>query len=180
MIILEGPDGGGKTTLAMRLGEEFGLEYKRYALLSSTRGPDGPGIIDWWDEQIAENQIDAVYDRCFYISEPIYQLATPGRDLIADVKQMQTGIMRLSNFAPLVIFCIPPFDTALGNIHTRERLEGVDDKALGKIHWAYHVAAAYWSEILYHTCLYWDYTHHDPAEITEAVTRYLRRKGDGS
>jgi Cdc6-like AAA superfamily ATPase len=177
VIILEGPDGAGKTHLAKRLAEEFGLEYKRYSGLSSTTGPDGAGIVDWWDEQIAENGHDVVYDRCFYISEPIYQLATPHRDLIAEPQRMQYGIQRLANFSPLIIFCIPPFNTALGNVGQRDRLEGVDDKALAKIHWAYHVAFGYWSEILYHTCMHWDYTWHDPAEITERVTRYMRRGG---
>jgi hypothetical protein len=178
MIILEGPDGGGKTHLANRICEEFDLEYMRYEGVSSTSGPDGPAIIEWWDDQISSNK-QKVYDRCFYISEPIYQLATPHRELIAAPVTMIHGILRLTNFTPLTIFCIPPWEAAIANVSQRERLEGVDDLALKKIHWAYHVAYALWSEALYHNVSHWDYTIHDEVLMLEQVSEYLRRFGGG-
>lgn len=176
MIILEGPDGGGKTTLAKHISEHFNLPYMRHEGVSSTHGPDGPAIIEWWDEQISSNK-QAVYDRCFYISEPIYQLATPGRPLLAEPLVMIHGIMRLTNFTPLTIFCIPPWEAAIANVGQRDRLEGVDDLALQKIHWAYHVSYALWSEALYHNVTHWDYTVHNEELMFDQIEEYLRRFG---
>lgn len=175
MIILEGPDGSGKTTLAHELCSEFNLEYMRYEGLSSTQGPDGPAIIEWWDEQMAQDRSDAVYDRCYYISEPIYQLATPSRELIAAPQQMVHGITRLVNFSPLIIFCLPPWEVTIANVGQRERLEGVDDRALQKIHWAYWSAYAQWGEMLFHSVTYWNYTYHVLAPVKDRVREHLRR-----
>jgi thymidylate kinase len=175
VIILEGPDGSGKTQLAKWLAEVYQLTYLRYPRLSSVSGPDGPGIIEWWDEQIAANDPTCIYDRCFYISEPIYQLATPGRELIADPQVMVHGVNRLANFAPFFIFCLPPWEVTLSNIGTRDRLDGVDDAALKKIWWAYHTAYAHWSEILYHTVMVWDYTQDKEEHVLERIDNYRRR-----
>lgn len=174
--MVEGPDGGGKTQLANRICEKFDLTYMRYPGISSSTGPDGAGIVEWWDDQIAANK-QRVYDRCFYISEPIYQLATPGRPLIASPTVMIHGTLRLCNFTPLTIFCIPPWEAAIANVGQRERLEGVDDAALEKIHWAYSVAYALWSEALYHNVAHWDYTLHDEELMLEQIEEYIRRYG---
>jgi hypothetical protein len=171
MIIVEGPDGAGKTHLAQRICERFDLKYMRYDRLSSVTGPDGPAIVEWWDDQLAADS-DGVYDRCFYISEPIYQLATPGRKLLIDGHKMLEGISRLINFQPLTIFCLPPWEAAIANVGQKERLEGVDDHALEKIHWAYWTSLAHWGEMMFGNVIRWDYTQHDEGLLLEAVEAY--------
>jgi hypothetical protein len=171
VIIVEGPDGAGKTHLCNRICEQFGLQYRRYHRLSSVTGPDGPAIVEWWDEQLA-NDSSGVYDRCFYISEPLYQLATPHRELIIPGEQMMHGIGRLINFQPLLIFCLPPWEAAIANVGQKERLEGVDDHALEKIHWAYWTSLAHWGEMMFGNVIRWDYTSHKEEHILDAVEAY--------
>lgn len=181
MLIVEGPDGSGKTHLAKRLAEKFNLKYRRYPGLSSSSGPDGAGIVEWWNEQIGQNDPDAIYDRCFYISETIYQPATPGRPLIVDGEAMASGIIRLANMDPSFIFCLPPLETTLSNVHQseRDRLQGVDDFALTKIHWAYWSFYGMWSNQNYPAVTMWDYTRHVEELIDEWVKGELRRhRGD--
>lgn len=175
MVIVEGPDGTGKTKLCEGLCEAYALKYTRYAQLSSTSGPDGPAIADWWDLQIAEQRPDRVYDRCFFISEIIYQLATPGRKLIVPAERMIDGITRLHTFDPLIIFCDIPWEAAIANIGQRDRLAGVDDPQLEKIHWAYRSFYAMWSLGLFENVLTWDYTQGERELVFGTVEEYLER-----
>jgi len=174
MIICEGPDGSGKTQLAKLIAERYGLEYRRYPGLSSKSGPDGVGIVEWWDDQLARDE-QAVYDRCFYISEPIYQLATAHRSLLVEGKKMALATMALCNFQPLVIFCLPPWEVAIANIGQRDRLEGVDDKALEKIHFAYWAAYGIWANALWDSVVDWDYTRHPQDDFLSIVSDYIER-----
>jgi hypothetical protein len=166
-MIVEGPDGAGKTTLAKKLAEFYGLEYRRppEEVLSSTHGPQ-EGLAEWWDEQLARPPSDlavAVYDRCFYISDPIYQQAIPSRLLSIDSPDLARGIMRLWNVEPYLIFCLPPWSNQLANVmrHDRDRLLGVTAEALLKINNAYWAYWAMWSQSLYDNVAKYDYTEED-------------------
>jgi len=163
-MIVEGPDGAGKTYLAEKLADHYGLEYCRppAELLTSTHGP-ADGLVEWWDGQLAQTPSDLsmkIYDRCFYISDPIYQLAVPQRKLFVPSDELVRGISRLWNVEPFLIFCLPPWDVQLGNVMNpaRERLLGVDVETLLKVNNAYWSAYAMWSQALYDNVLKYDYT----------------------
>lgn len=166
-IIVEGPDGGGKTTLARRVEQDYNRKYTRpeQALLSSTEGP-GEGLVEWWDHQLAQGDrylAHRIFDRCFYISDPIYQQAQYDRDLLVPGDQLARGIHRLWNVEPIIIFCIPPTSIQLANVRQsgRSQLRNVTDEALEKIsnqYWAYW---AMWSNALYDSILLYDYTEDD-------------------
>ena len=163
-IICEGPDGSGKTTLAKKIADEFDLEYRRppAEALSSTVGP-ADWLAEWWDGQLAMRQSalgHGVYDRCFYISDPIYQQAQPWRDLLLDGEHLARGISRLWSVEPILIFCLPPFNVQLSNISQagRDRLENVGNDQLLKIDNAYWAAYAIWSQALYDNVMLYDYT----------------------
>lgn len=152
MIIVEGPDGSGKTTLAKRLCSEFDLDYRRPASLSSSLGPtNGTSVPDWWDKEIASGGQCGVYDRCFYISEFIYQPNTKDRKLLVGADRMVAGLERLWGASPMVIFCLPPFDAQVKSIQAsgRERLKGLDELGEVKIAWMYHYVARQFQEVLF-------------------------------
>jgi hypothetical protein len=114
-----------------------------------------------------------VYDRCFYISDPLYQQAQPERDLLVDGKALSRGITRLWSIEPVLVFCLPEFEVQLSNVRQsgRERLAGVSDKALEKINNAYWSVYAWTSQALFENVVHYDYTEEG---AWESLTSKLR------
>lgn len=172
MIVVEGPDGSGKTTLAKHLCEKYDLEYTRYEGLSSTSGPD-EGIWQWWQGHLMSSSTKhrrLVFDRCAFISELMYQPVSPGRPLVADEATMMQGINDLWGVEPLqLIFCLPPWETSERIIKSegRDSLEGLTRDGLRKVHWAYHSLYALWNNSLDVGVVAYDFTKHD--EFSPAI-----------
>lgn len=163
-IIIEGPDGAGKTTLAEKLCDRLGRQYTRppEELLSSETGPTA-GLPQWWDEQLAMGDralAHRVFDRCFYISDPIYQMAQSERELLVSFQALASGIMRLWNVEPIIIFCLPDFGITLTNVRqeNRPQLRGVSAEVLSKVYNMYWATYALWSNALYDNIMSYDYT----------------------
>jgi len=174
MLIVEGPDGTGKTTLAQAIAEAHDMEYRRAPSLSSLNGADWE-VYDWWKQQIRENNPNAVYDRCFFISELVYQLATHERELIVTAKDMCYGLQDLWLKDTHWIFANTSWLTASVNIAQQpKKLKGVSILDLEKIHWAYPqifmlIAIAYRGE---QYCTY-DYTTDDVKKPLDFAELYL-------
>jgi hypothetical protein len=169
-IIVEGPDGAGKTTLAQRIATEYEREYRRPppALLSSTHGP-ADHLAEWWNGQLAMRPSSlgkGVYDRCFYISDPIYQQAQVERDLHIHPKELAQGIGRLWSIEPILIFCLPDFEVTLTNIRQDDRpqLKDVSAQALSKVWNMYWATYAWCAQALYDNVMLYDYTWEDSWE----------------
>lgn len=180
MIIVEGPDGTGKTTLAKQLVEDLELEYRRPPSLSSTHGPDD-AVIRWWDEEIRKGEL-AVYDRCFYISEFIYQPNTRDRALLCGADKMVSGLRSLESASPMFIFCLPPFDAQVDIIHQadRDRLRGLDESGEVKVAWMYHYVAHLFGELYFDWTLRYDWMNGDHyGRTVDAVRQYTRAKNLG-
>ena len=99
-----------------------------------------------------------VYDRCFYISECIYQPMMERRPLILDGLEMMRGIHDLWVLGPLIIFCLPPWPVQAGILHGEDhvKLEGVTDEQHEKIAWVYWCYWSMWQEMT--DCVTYDYT----------------------
>lgn len=178
MIIVEGPDGSGKTTLAKHLAAELAREYKRAPTLSSTHGPD-EAAMEWFEEEVGHKprHYNAVYDRGFFVSELIYNLATPGRPLMADEARMFRGISQLVDADPIIIFCLPQWEISKRVIESdgRDRLEETSEDQLRKIHWAYTTYYTLWKNIHWERTFVYDFTSTGAQKnICSAIRELLR------
>jgi len=130
VIILEGPDGGGKTTLLKRLCEATGLPAHERA--STSKGGPRSDLYDWTvnDLQSWHKQPLAIYDRHPLTSEHIYGPTVrgdvrPGFELAnPELAYMRRHLRRNA----LVIICLPPLSTVRENVASDiEQMDGVVD-----------------------------------------------------
>jgi hypothetical protein len=144
VINVEGADGSGKTTLAKLLADELDLEYTRppAELLDSVTGAHY-GLASWWTKQLQQGSQPIssrrIYDRCFFISEPIYSTvmnrpASVPANFIA--YQMSMAI----NAVDLLIFCIPDRHVVKG-----DQLKGMTKRRQELTQFAYAVAYTSWA-----------------------------------
>lgn len=154
MLVIEGPDGSGKTTLANKLCTDLGLEYRRppQSVLSSTQGPMSDELITWWQDEIEmppEYRMNGCYDRTFCISEVIYR---PAQQKLSrcSAEGMVKLTQRFSRVVNGIVFCLPTLGQMLRNIHLdgRDSLAGVSDTGLEIIWWMYHAQYALWLEAM--------------------------------
>ncbi|HEY1645456.1 MAG TPA: hypothetical protein VGF75_03655 [Candidatus Saccharimonadales bacterium] len=120
VIILEGPDGGGKTTLARELEEE-GWMYKH-------EGPPPPGRnqIDYYlrvlDDSLRQKE-NVVHDR-LWLGERIYGRISRNNDTVGELGQKL--FLRLHSSKAIQQFiCLPGLDTATTN-YSRKIKEKTD------------------------------------------------------
>jgi hypothetical protein len=117
-IVVEGPDGSGKTNMVNRLHETFGFPIHTRASRSTT----GPlERVDLWaahDVDTMADQPPSVYDRHPVISEPIYaSLARNEMPHGSFIDPVWRKTMR-ANMAPhaLLIICMPPLTVVEKNV----------------------------------------------------------------
>ena len=183
MIIAEGPDGGGKTSLVKVIADEMGFEARRSPHLEHKKQP-GKEHVEWWHEQLEARQSDrlnVVYDRCFMLSEPIYSLAMQRTPLVQPGEYSQMLDMFFEN-KPLIIFCLPPWHTIKEYVAKtkEEQLTGLSEKRLLQVYWQYNALATL-CELLEEygeacTVLRWDFTAQDGGYFYPAVRRWISER----
>lgn len=123
MIILEGPDGGGKTTLLNQLAGSF-PSIARHARASE--GVAGPvkDLYEWAHEDVWSwmGQPLSFYDRHPLISEYIYGPITRGT---MDARFHTTPLRRRFAQRALVIVCLPPLEVVRRSVSAERDMPGV-------------------------------------------------------
>jgi adenylate kinase family enzyme len=147
MLVVEGPDGSGKTTLAHVLANDMGREYRRSPSLSSREGGNRAHV-DWWREQLwgdEAHRMGGVYDRSLLVSEPIY---TPvmNRSPLVQAGEYIEMLTRFVSCFPLIIFCLPPWEQQKENLEDKasEQLKGLTIKRAALVLWGYYIGQEYW------------------------------------
>ena len=125
MIIVEGMDNSGKTTLAKHLAQKFGLEY----LHSPSEYRNDPKLmIDWALKQMT-SQKWAVYDRFSPISDRVYGPVLRGGTPYNDTMAGKSAVKLLKTVPHLIIYCRPGRERIL-NFGSREQMDGVIHQAV--------------------------------------------------
>lgn len=129
MIIVEGPDGAGKTTLCMRLASEFSLpeathpgKADRSDMYKRTRERVYTGLAS---ELLGDGEPPAIYDR-FYFSELAYGPAQRNRVAFTTQEQyLIEAVIKAMQFP--IIMCLPDLSTVQRNINETKQMEGVPE-----------------------------------------------------
>lgn len=121
MLIVEGPDGAGKSSLAEKLSEALGWEIAPKAV-----GGDTKSLTDvqkYVDDALDKGFHDLIYDRFALYSAPIYsafQRRTEPQKGFGDFRWLATAYARMRDVAPIVVLALPPFETVWQNCQRDE------------------------------------------------------------
>jgi len=133
MIIVEGPDGAGKTTLIKSIVEATG-----FPIAPRVVAQDTTAMVDlqsWVDDNLEQGFQKVIFDRHRLISETIYgpilrHEQEPGFN---EMKWLAPRMKRFYELKPIIIYCLPPLQTVLDNI-----IDDPDNRAvLPRIHAIY-------------------------------------------
>lgn len=168
MIIVEGPDGAGKSTLVGQLCNDFRLgvgeraardrrELYLYTVKDTFRA---------LTEAIVGHELPKVWDRLFY-SELVYG------PILRGACQFHTHLKYhiedlLDTLSPPTIICLPSFDTVRRNVERTTHMDGVMDR-IGEIYRSYQTMSKGLGSLF---SLY-DYEHDSTDVIYEEVSRYV-------
>lgn len=130
MIIVEGMDNSGKSTLAKHLAEKFGLEYLHSP---SEYKNDTNKMIGWAIEKMLERKYmphkkPKVYDRFSPISDRVYGPVLRGGTSYNDTIAGKSAVELLKTVPHLIIYCRPERERIL-NFGSREQMDGVTSQA---------------------------------------------------
>ena len=117
MVIVEGPDGAGKTTLIEQLKERYGLEVAPRVV---TKGAEAMTDLKVWVEQnLAEGFQYRIFDRHRLISEYIYGplLRKEQQPGFTDLTWSWMQLDKLyRDVQPFIIYCLPPLEVVAENV----------------------------------------------------------------
>lgn len=174
MIIVEGPDGAGKTTLARAIAQHYNLriEQKDKEDRSESHGPPQRSARErTWEAlgiAVSGNHPVVIHDRLF-VSELIY-----GPIVRAATKfSSQEAIWAERVFAALgapFIHCRPPKDVVLENIKGEAESQYAANRA-AEIYDAY---GSYWPGLL--NTYVFDYTDPHPGGLYRFIDLYMERR----
>src|SRR5690606_19728356 len=140
MIIVEGPDGAGKTRLVLRLAQDLHLTPERRVVDKDTNALTP--LKQWVNDDLASWPRKALYDRHRLISEPIYAPIVRGsmNDGFEDRLWFTLSFEQFQLMRPIIIYCLPPFEEVKHNVFKDDDNVAVRDH-IEAIYWLYHCQA---------------------------------------
>lgn len=171
MIIVEGPDGAGKTTLIEKLSGELNLSIAMKVVDHNTNATTD--LVKWVDHNLDQGLTPTLYDRHRLISEPIYGPVIRGalEKGFDDFAWLHTRQIQFRELKPLVIWCLPPLDVVMHNIAGDEMNEAVAAH-IQLIYWLYWNEAAKWKSM----SMRWDYTVDSFLGLKLSIQHWMERK----
>ena len=135
VIIVEGPDGSGKTTLIKNLQNRFVIKN----LKAKRHGPpvDAEDLYERTKDLLMEathSNVNCIIDRFGLIGEQIYGPICRGKDLWVDIPEKRQEIFSAFNtLNPFIIYCRPPANI-IANLSNHEVKEYDTPEHLKSLH----------------------------------------------
>lgn len=126
-IIVEGPDGSGKSTLVKRLSTQLGCPIGPRACTS--QGGPVKQLGYWVQEDLLswDDKGTQVYDRYPFVSEYIYGPLIRG-SINPTLANLSTDYFHYYKQNTIEVVCLPPLDIVRANVGQEEQMEGVVDQ----------------------------------------------------
>jgi hypothetical protein len=177
-VIVEGPDGSGKSTMVERIHTTLGLPVHPRA--STSKGGPVDDLAGWVEADLAwmqgPNTVANVYDRHPIISEPIYGpsvrgWAMPGFRAVTDRFQLASRRLEIAKYAA-VIFCRPPIHVVRANVEATldNQMPGVLS-ALPVIYSGYQQVERHWPGLAWR----YDYMTDDVESLLSRIKEEVNR-----
>ncbi len=128
MIIVEGPDGAGKTTFVHKMQEALRYPVADRVVDKATNALTD--LQEWVENNLYSGFQGVIFDRHRLISEVIYgPLIRPGQNPdFMNRHWLTRSLQELYRIRPVIIYCLPPRETVHAN------LTGDDDNAVPAPH----------------------------------------------
>jgi energy-coupling factor transporter ATP-binding protein EcfA2 len=170
MLIVEGPDGSGKTTLVKVLAETLNWPVAERVVDTETNAMTDLRV--WTEHNLQQGFQTTIFDRHRLMSEPILR-ANANESIWYETGWMEDRFKELYDLEPVVIYCIPPLDVMLRNLegdpHNKAVLPYADSIYRGYVAQAASARAA---DMF--ACLIYDYTQTDKAQVLDWVKEELK------
>lgn len=164
MIIVEGPDGGGKSTLVRKLTTEFNVPQHERA----SHGVAGPvsNLFEWAHKDVVTmpDQEISVYDRHPLISEYVYGPICRSTLPPGFTTTTAHALVRMMAPRVLVVVCRPPNSVLKAAVRPERDMPGVTEH-IERIASAYDALRIFWPGIT----ITYDYTSTMGASLAEVM-----------
>lgn len=147
-ILVEGPDGAGKTTLINKLTSRFGVtdftHHGTYLGESNIAQIYLNSLLSAWHRRSDDKPYSMLLDRS-WLAEPIYGAVMRDGENRVTTWQRRMLERTFLGLGGVVVLCIPPFETCLRNWSTRREREYPDSRQkLRAIFQGYYDSASIW------------------------------------
>lgn len=116
MIVVEGPDGAGKTQLVEHLARKYDLPIAERVVDKDT---NAIGDLKLWTEKNLKAGLQwMIFDRHRLISEPIYAACMNRKthEGFDDIQWLTARMIDFTRIHPFIVYCLPPYATVESNL----------------------------------------------------------------
>lgn len=177
MIVIEGPDGAGKTELATRLSAELEIPVEPKAVNGDAQTITDMGA--WVENALSQGFGRRLYDRFSLISELVYapSMGRPWKPPHHLRSWLVNQLARFYAIQPVIIYCMPQFHTCLKNVKADETNRVVQDWVLMQhIYQLYEARLALDLAISNATVRVWDYEYDADTGYFESLVTTCRQE----